>query len=247
MFQCGATALRVESCSAAESQAAIFPLLRSWATSGTCLAPLEDSPLRVGGACVSLWPWASPPGDVSWGTVGELAARFHAAALATPVEGRLSPYHPFPVTVRRLDAWVAGGADPAMASRLQGLLERISSAVPSLPTRLGCGPVHGDLNIHNLMSLEGRLVLVDFGSVGLAAREMDLAATVVAASTGEVPPSAVPELLAGYGSVQVEDLQPACAVFGLAAAIYYLTDGATESNAVEAVTAGLWWAERSAP
>ncbi len=165
------------------------------------LAPREGrQPFEVLGRQVSLWRWidedAGKPRDFR--AFGALLRRLHAIAaepgFAVP---RFDPMAKIASRLVRLKGRLPAGH----LDVLESAAARVASDAEVLK-RVGAQTVllHGDALIGNTIHSGGRLVLIDFDSVGEGVREWDLAPTRVTAHRFRRSQQVWHDFLDGYGA-----------------------------------------------
>lgn len=200
-------ALRVygpeDSRSRAQRMVAFATFLADRNFSSVRLSPLfTDQPLEILGTPVSVWTWIDEDGD---GTkqphaFGALLRAFHRvtedAAFPAP---RFDPIAKIGNRLDRLTREQRMSA--AHIAILATALRRASGLAADLDAvTMGTGLLHGDALLGNTVLCNGRLVLLDFDSVGYGAREWDLAPTYVTATRFRQQEAAWRDFLAGYGA-----------------------------------------------
>jgi Ser/Thr protein kinase RdoA (MazF antagonist) len=160
----------------------------------------STAPVEVDGCGSSLWNWepqAPEPSESPARRFGALLRCFHGASIDVP---GLAEWDGLDAVRGYLGIVLAEERLPAADRELLvRLVDELSADLRPYPTQLGVGVVHGDAHLGNtLWSVRG-LLLLDFETVAIAPREMDLVPLAVANRRFGFPSAALAAFLDGYG------------------------------------------------
>lgn len=139
---------------------------------------------------VTVAPWLSSSGRVSWQDLGSLLRSFHAEHALADVP-RWWPLSRLPSQVAALpDDWAAVLLDAR---------DQLLAALAELESEAGVGVVHGDVSPSNVMSTADGPRLIDVDWVARAPREYDLASAARRAAAGEISRRSYAGFCRAYG------------------------------------------------
>jgi len=161
----------------------------------------EAQPVEILGRQVSVWTWIDRDDRAGrdFRAFGSLLRRLHTAVGTTAIT--TAPFDPKTKIARRLERLRSGNAIPdAHLHVLKTAFDRASACAEQLGVADGASVVlHGDALIGNTVASSGKLLLIDFDSVGYGHPAWDLAPTLVSARRLRRSEKEWSDFLDGYG------------------------------------------------
>jgi Ser/Thr protein kinase RdoA (MazF antagonist) len=161
-----------------------------------------DQPFDVLGTQVSIWEWIDADEHVTKQprAFGAILRALHSVTNGAGFHAER--FDPIAKIAERLDLLEHEKRLPAShIGTLRDAFDRVAALAAGLDkATFGAGLLHGDALIGNTILSGGRLVLIDFDSVGEGPREWDLAPTFVTATRFRRQMHVWTEFLAGYGA-----------------------------------------------
>jgi hypothetical protein len=150
----------------------------------------DAAPVVTPHGVVTVMPWVSVDGPLTWPAVGALLRKFHDATSSVAV----APWAP----LSRLEGQVAG-LPAEQAAVLLGARAELLAALDSAGSVLGTGVLHGDVSLDNALSTADGPRFIDADWVACGPREYDLASAARRLAQGEISASTYAAFCDAYG------------------------------------------------
>jgi hypothetical protein len=159
---------------------------------GSSTAHLPTAPAVVTSyGVLTLTPWLSAAGTVTWPELGALLRAFHSEH----VDADVPPWSP----LSRLASQVAG-LPPEWAGVLLAARDQLLEALAEVGSWVGEGAIHGDVSPANVMCTPDGPRLIDLDWVARAPREYDLASAARRVRAGEMSRRTYAGFCTAYGA-----------------------------------------------